>query len=275
MRNLVETYGMMRSVLVKGDGPPLLLLHGFTGSIATWVPFIDAWSQKFRVIAVDIVGHGNTRVSEKESCYSMEAEADALIALLDYFNIDQTHIVGYSMGARLGLYMKVFRPDRVGGLLMESGSPGLSDKEQRLARRKKDEELAGLLRSKGVEPFVDYWESIPLFMTQKIISQEKRLRIREERLGQTADGLANSLLGMGTGVQPPLWEYLKGLKGPVHFVAGQLDSKFVELAKQMVRMTPASFCHIVTHSGHAIHVEQSQVFDRIVNESFYQSITEG
>jgi 2-succinyl-6-hydroxy-2,4-cyclohexadiene-1-carboxylate synthase len=275
MRTLIETNGIIRSVQMSGSGPPLLLLHGFTGTMNTWVPFIEKWSKRYRIISVDIVGHGNTQAPNHPRFFSMEAEAKALIALLDHLKIERTHVLGYSMGARLALYMKVNAPDRVDGLIMESGSPGLEDEQERLTRCARDNELAEKIEKQGIESFVDFLESNPLFVTQKSLNNKQQSQIREERLSQSAEGLANSLRGMGTGRQPSLWQDLSSISGPIHFIAGQWDSKFVDIAKKMAHTAKNAHFHLVTHSGHAIHVEQSEVFDRIVYEGFYQTISEG
>ncbi len=274
MRTLIETNGIIRSVQISGEGPPLLLLHGFTGTMHTWVPFIAKWSKRYKIISVDLVGHGQTQAPNDLKYYSMEAEAKALLTLLDHFNISKAHVLGYSMGARLALYLKIHAPERIEGLIMESGSPGLPEEHERQSRCVQDIKLAEKIETNGIEAFVDFWESIPLFITQRTLNSRVKSQIRKERLSQSAEGLANSLRGMGTGQQPSLWENLKELTGPVHFIAGQLDSKFVDIAKRMTqRAAPAHF-HMVTHSGHAIHVEQSKVFDRIVYEGFYQTIAE-
>ena len=57
--------------------------------------------------------------------------------------------------------------------------------------------------------FIDFWENIPLFASQKELSEEKQLAVRKERLGQSEIGLANSLRGIGTGSQPSYWEQLR------------------------------------------------------------------
>ncbi|WKB35098.1 thiamine pyrophosphate-dependent enzyme [Terrilactibacillus sp. S3-3] len=63
----ISTLNVVHSVQILGDGPSLLLLHGFTGSKSTWQPFIQKWSQRYRTIAVDIVGHGETAAPDDTS----------------------------------------------------------------------------------------------------------------------------------------------------------------------------------------------------------------
>src|SRR5699024_2027420 len=76
-------HGVRYHVEVDGDGPALLLLHGFTGSAAVWEPFVNAWSRWFRVIRVDIIGHGRTDAPKDPSRYQMKLVAADLEALLE------------------------------------------------------------------------------------------------------------------------------------------------------------------------------------------------
>lgn len=274
MVKIIDTLGTSRAVCVVGAGPPLLLLHGFTGSMATWYPFISKWARRYQVIAVDIVGHGQTKSPNDVDYYTMEHEAAALIECLNVINVKKANILGYSMGGRLALYMKVKYPDRVGQLLLESSSPGLLLEKERHDRQISDNDLADQIVSKGVTAFINQWEKLPLFATQKSLPIETKRLIRKERLSQTSEGLANSLRGMGTGIQPSLWDALKGTVDSADIIVGNLDHKFVEIGKLMIREIPQAKLNVITHAGHAIHVEQPGIFDRMVYDGFYQTILE-
>ena len=250
----------------RGDGIPLLLLHGFTGSSRTWDPFLPFWNGRFRTIAVDIVGHGKTDAPGDPSLYTMERTVDDLAAILDRLEVDKAAVLGYSMGGRLALSFAVLRPERVRGLVLESTSPGLKTEEERKARRKQDEELAERIEKNGIEWFVNYWENIPLFRTVKRLPADVQQKIREDRLRQRPEGLANSLRGMGTGAQPSWWDRLETIPAPVLVMAGELDEKFVGIAREMVpRLARATFV-AVKDAGHAIHAEQAETFRSVVQD---------
>ncbi|MBM7643906.1 2-succinyl-6-hydroxy-2,4-cyclohexadiene-1-carboxylate synthase [Scopulibacillus daqui] len=268
----IETLGVKHAVRVTGDGEPLLLLHGFTGSMGTWEPFVEKWSKSFKVIAIDIVGHGQTIAPDDVSCYKMEHEAASIMALLDQLNIKKTHLLGYSMGGRLALFIKIYYPEQTGRLLLESSSPGLGTERDRAGRKQRDDELADRIEADGVENFINEWEKIPLFKTQETLPESVRKKIRQERLNQTAKGLANSLRGMGTGVQPPLWNDIRTISSRVSLVVGSLDKKFVDIGQAMAQRMPNAAFHIVPDAGHAIHVEQPQIFDKIVMDDFKSTL---
>ncbi|MBO1914528.1 alpha/beta fold hydrolase, partial [Microvirga sp. 3-52] len=106
--------------------------------------------------------------------------------------------VGYSMGGRIALSYTINHPKRVASLILESSTPGLETERERIERMNKDKILAQKICSEGILSFVEFWEGIPLFDTQKKLSTEQQQKIRTERLSQNAVGLANSLLGIGT-----------------------------------------------------------------------------
>ncbi|WP_085521899.1 2-succinyl-6-hydroxy-2,4-cyclohexadiene-1-carboxylate synthase [Tuberibacillus sp. Marseille-P3662] len=269
---IIKAMDIHFDVQVHGEGEPLLLLHGFTGSKETWEPFIEQWQSTYQIIAVDLPGHGATITPHDVAYYSMEHTAAALVALMAKLELDAVSILGYSMGGRLALYMALHHPHIIKGLLLESSSPGLKTDEERIERRQRDHTLADWLLDVGIETFVDYWESIPLFHTQRYLDQKQQQDLRETRLQQHPQGLAHSLKGMGTGEQPSLWEPLSHLEIPVYLVVGAWDEKFVDISKAMAQQLSSSILNVVQGAGHAVHVEKSMTFDKIVSEDFYHVI---
>jgi len=238
-----------------GEGPALLLLHGFTGSAGTWRPHLPALARWRRCVAPDLLGHGRSEAPADPARYRLEAAVADLAALLDRLGIEQVDVLGYSMGGRLALALATEHPGRVGALILESSSPGIDDPERRARRRAEDEALAALLEREGIGPFVDRWESLPLFASQARLPPGVRAALREQRLAQRPQGLAGSLRGMGQGVQPPLWDRLGRLQLPVLLVAGELDPGYVELARAMAARLPDAELRVVAGAGHAVHLE--------------------
>jgi 2-succinyl-6-hydroxy-2,4-cyclohexadiene-1-carboxylate synthase len=243
----------------------LLLLHGFTGSSSNWADLMPRFSQQFSVIAVDILGHGRSASPPDSERYTMPHVAADLIALLDAWQIEQTALLGYSMGGRLALYLACNYPDRFSHLILESSSPGLASEEDRAKRRQSDEALADLIEANGIEAFVARWEALPLWASQEQLGEEVRQRLRQQRLQNYPVGLANSLRSMGTGAQPSLWEQLPALRLPILLIAGELDSKFVAINRQMVAQLGYGRLHIIPQAGHTTHLERPSMFQTAVN----------
>lgn len=250
--------GLRYALSVEGEGDPLLLLHGFTGGGANWHEFRTLLLPQFTTITLDLLGHGATESPSEPERYRMERCAEDIAAILDQLGFDGVHLMGYSMGGRLALYVALTMPGRFRSLILESASPGLRTIEERDARKTSDEALAEQIEREGIEAFVNRWEALPLFDSQHRLNEAAREKLREGRLKNNPVGLANSLRGMGTGVQPPLWERLLDLNLPTLLIAGQLDAKFIEIAQQMFAVLPNAQLKIIPEAGHTVHLEQLQ-----------------
>jgi 2-succinyl-6-hydroxy-2,4-cyclohexadiene-1-carboxylate synthase len=244
----------------SGAGRPLLLLHGFTGSAATWAPFLERLGPQFRTLAPDLIGHGRSDSPPDGERYAIERCVGDLLAILDMLEVERADVLGYSMGGRVALHLACAARGRVGALVLESSSPGIADAAERAARVAADEALAESIERDGLAAFVERWERLPLFASQSSLPHEARARLRAQRLRNDPRGLANSLRGMGAGSQEPLWEQLPALNIPTLLIAGELDAKYCALAGQMQALLPNARSAIVPGAGHAVHLEQPQLF---------------
>lgn len=262
--------GLAYHYVEAGHGPAVLLLHGFTGSSENWQPLQAALADGYRVIALDLPGHGQSEAPSNPARYRMAAVAADVGALLDHLQSGPAHLLGYSMGGRLALYLALTEPHRWRSLILESASPGLAAAAARAERRARDEALAAWIEAEGIEAFVDRWEALPLFASQRRLPDRVRRQHRAGRLRNRPEGLANSLRGMGTGVQPSLWAQLAKLSLPALLIAGALDEKFVGIARQMTGLLAARPPHprleIVPEAGHTVHLERPAEYASLVRQ---------
>ena len=270
MNEFVSVRGL--SVYVEMEGNPQLptavFLHGFTGTSATWKEVRHELQGNYRTVAIDLTGHGKTTVPDKPERYAMEEQIKDLEALFEQLKLDSFYLIGYSMGGRISLAYTVHYPKRVKALILESSSPGLLEEKARLERKEADKVLANKIMNEGIPSFVDKWENIPLFESQKSLPAAKRHAIREERMQQSETGLANSLLGIGTGSQKSYWEALHSIQNPVFLITGELDAKFVAIAREMNEAEPTWQHIVVSGAGHAIHVENPRLFATMIMKYF-------
>ncbi|WP_174734909.1 2-succinyl-6-hydroxy-2,4-cyclohexadiene-1-carboxylate synthase [Mesobacillus harenae] len=258
--------GVKHHVELCQDGFPLLCLHGFTGSASTWKPFCEKWGKHSMLLMPDIIGHGHTDSPDDVSYYGIDQSADCLNQILEMSGIEKADVLGYSMGGRLAITFAVKYPEKVRKLVLESTTPGIRSLEERKSRRRQDETLAFKIMEQGIENFIDYWEQIPLFSSQRNLPEKMRESIRELRLKNNATGLANSLRGMGTGTQPSWWEELRHFNFETLLITGLLDQKFSKIAKEMKKNVPKCQHIQIPGCGHAIHVEEPEKFGTIVSE---------
>ncbi|AZB44103.1 2-succinyl-6-hydroxy-2,4-cyclohexadiene-1-carboxylate synthase [Bacillus sp. FJAT-42376] len=256
--------GVSYHIDIHGEGAPLLLLHGFTGSLNDWDEMLPLL-QGYTLIRIDLIGHGKTEAPENDARYTMQEVCKDLARLLDELELPKISLAGYSMGGRTALCFAAAYPERVERLILESASPGLKTAKEREARRESDVLLAERILSEGVASFIGHWEKQPLFASQEKLSEEKKAFIRAQRLANRPEGLSNSLKGMGTGSQPNLWDELGKSELQVLIMAGELDSKFCKIGKDMNERFKYSQYIEVKEAGHAIHVEQPRLFGTIVN----------
>lgn len=247
---------------VAGSGPPLVLLHGFTGSAGTWDGLTAALAADYTVIAPDLIGHGRSDAPEDVERYRMPRAAADLVALVRGLGHERAAWLGYSLGGRAALQLAVHHPDAVEALILEGASPGIADDEERAARVRGDEAMAERIERDGVEAFVDTWERVPLFASQLALPPDTRAAIRATRTANTAAGLANSLRGMGAGAQDPLQDRVAAIGIPTLLIAGALDTKYVEIARDMARTMPDATMHAIEGAGHAAHLERPEAFQR-------------
>lgn len=263
---VIKLTGADYNVVTAGAGAPLMLLHGFTGCAQSWDRLWAALLREYTTITPDLLGHGRTDAPHDPARYRMERCVEDLVAILDALDVERTHLLGYSMGGRVALAAAVAHPERIASLILESASPGLAEAAERQARIASDNALADLAERDGIEAFVARWERTALFATQDRLPTEVRARLRAHRLANKPAGLANSLRGLGTGVQPPLWERLGELRLPCLVMAGELDAKFVSIAQKMADAIAGARIALVAGAGHTIHLEQPDAFTRLVME---------
>jgi 2-succinyl-6-hydroxy-2,4-cyclohexadiene-1-carboxylate synthase len=268
---LIAVRGVTYGVTLHGESrtrrQTLVLLHGFTGSATIWTDLLPRLEAPGRqLIALDLLGHGRSDAPRDPARYNIEHCQEDILAILKSLDISvgEAVLLGYSMGGRIALYAAFSGYLRA--LILESASPGLADPVARQQRWQSDNALAARIEREGIQSFIDEWEKLPLFASQSRLPSETRRALREQRLRNREDGLANSLRGVGTGVQSALHERLGELHLPVLLLAGELDSKFRAIACQMAESLPEARLRIIPAAGHTVHVEQPALFAEAVNE---------
>jgi 2-succinyl-6-hydroxy-2,4-cyclohexadiene-1-carboxylate synthase len=263
----VEVDGLDFWVDRYGQGPPVVLLHGFTGSRSSWYSLTRAIEAEFTTYSVDLIGHGRTASPASVERYRMDRAVDDLVALLRALGHERAVWLGYSLGGRTALQVAVRHPEAVSALILEGASPGLATKAERRERVEADERLAQMIEEDGLEAFVEHWGSIPLWASQQTnLSPSSREALRQQRLAQRAVGMANSLRGMGTGSQTWVGDRLGEIRVPVLLTAGSLDVKYCAIADEMARAIPEATLRWIDGAGHAAHLERPEAFAEVVLE---------
>jgi 2-succinyl-6-hydroxy-2,4-cyclohexadiene-1-carboxylate synthase len=225
---------------------PLLLLHGFTQTGRGWDEVARHLAgERYRPLAPDLRGHGSAgprRPIDFDSCVADVARLGG----------ERFALAGYSMGGRLALHVALAHPERVTRLVLVSATAGIEDPDERARRRAADERLAAWMEGRLMTEVADRWGAQALFAHQ---SPEIASASRADRLSNEPEHLAAALRGVGTGVMEPLWDRLAELELEAVVLAGELDAKFVALARRLAGGLPHGVLTIVPGAGHALPLE--------------------
>jgi 2-succinyl-6-hydroxy-2,4-cyclohexadiene-1-carboxylate synthase len=259
----VEVDGVQYAVAISGTGPGLLLLHGFTGSGASWRPHLAAMRDQHTTIRVDLLGHGLSDAPADTARHALERQAADLAQLIRRLKIGRVDVVGYSFGARMALALALLEPALVRRLVLESASAGIADPTEREARRRADNALADDIERDGIPAFVERWESLPLFASHAALPEATSRRLHDQRLRNSATGLAGSLRGAGQGTMTPLHDRLRAIRVPALVVVGADDPARAR-AEFVAEHIPGAVLATVPCSGHTPHLESPARFRAIV-----------
>ena len=110
---------------IDGDGPPLVLQHGFTQKVKSWemAGYVDALKPHYRLIRVDARGHGDSDKPHDPTAYTLYRHVNDVVAVLDVLNLRTAHFWGYSMGGWIGFGMAKYAPRRVDALMIGGAQP--------------------------------------------------------------------------------------------------------------------------------------------------------
>jgi len=263
---------------------PLVMIHGFAGSPASWDEVVALLPAAGTVIRPVLLGHDPAMTppppSVRPASPSAQADRDPAVAGVDrgvppegdrdsfVTEVDRlaalvterassgVHLVGYSLGARLALGMLVRHPVLACSATLIGVNPGLADDSQRLARRDSDEGWARQLEDEGLEGFLAAWQTQPLFAGQRRLSAAAQGRQDAIRARLDPRGLAVAMRRLSLGAMPDWWPELSGITVPVTLVAGAADEKFLAMAARAAAELPHGRFHVVAGAGHNVVLER-------------------
>jgi 2-hydroxymuconate-semialdehyde hydrolase/2-hydroxy-6-oxo-octa-2,4-dienoate hydrolase len=264
----IDAGGITTHYLEAGTGDPVLLLHGSGPGVsgtANWQKNIGPLSERFRVLAPDSVGFGDTARPD-DVVYSLRTWTDHVWAFLDAHGIGSTSIVGNSLGGRIALQMATDRPDRIAKMVL-MGSPGvgmtLTDGLAALrAYRPSPEAMRDLLRN--------YFAVNPSLISDELV------RIRYE--ASIANGAFEAYTAMFNdprhkGSELGITEdEVRAITTPTLLVHGRED-KVVPLTVSvtMLGLLPNADLHVFSACGHWTQIERADEFSALVTDYLERS----
>jgi pimeloyl-ACP methyl ester carboxylesterase len=108
-----------------GDGPPLVLQHGFSDSLGGWFEYgyVASLRENYQLILIDSRGHGQSDKPVDADSYTLETRVADVISVLDVLNVNQAHFFGYSLGGWIGFGLAKHAPERLRSIILGGVQP--------------------------------------------------------------------------------------------------------------------------------------------------------
>jgi pimeloyl-ACP methyl ester carboxylesterase len=242
----------------QGKGPAVVLLHGFLENLNMWDDFVVELKSRFRVVCIDLLGHGLT--PSFGYIHTMEDMGHAVKAVLDHLRLRKYALIGHSMGGYVGLAFAEFYPDNL-RLLSLFYSTAAADSEEQKANRLRAIEAV----KHNEKTFVR--TTIPSLFRPKSrkLYKNKIDWVKEEALKMTPQGIIAALEGMRERQEREALLHFGPY--PIMVVSGKHDPRIpLEKMKDQMAAPNVKF-KLVTENGHMGHIE-----DRDACLVFFQEV---
>lgn len=256
MQSLINNFEMAYEV--RGEGPPLLLIHGFPLNKDMWQPQIADLQEVATVIAPDLRGHGASEAVPGE--YAMDLLAQDCHALLESLEIAEPAVVcGLSMGGYIALAYYRRYPERVAGLVLAATRAGPDSPEAKANRDK----MAARAGEAGAGAIAE--DMLPKMLAPETYTDNPELvaRVRQIMEATSVPGIQGALMGMKA--RPDSTPLLSEIAVPALILHGADDQLIlVAEAHAMQAAIPNSSLEILPGAGHLLNLEQPEFFTQAV-----------
>ncbi|HMS85260.1 MAG TPA: alpha/beta fold hydrolase [Nitrospira sp.] len=241
----------------QGIGFPIVFLHAFPLNRSMWTEQENALSSQFRVMTIDLRGHGESDAPLWH--YTLDQAADDVRGLLDHLSIKQAVFVGLSMGGYIlfAFYRKY--AERVKGMILADTKAQADTEDGKRARF----EMAQIAYKQGPSAIADIM--IPKLLSPGTIQTRPALvqRVRTMIEGNQVSGIAGDLMAMAE--RPDSIPHLQQIRCPTQVIVGELDVPTPPAdARLMAERIPNARLAVIPGAGHLSNLEQPELFNQIV-----------
>jgi pimeloyl-ACP methyl ester carboxylesterase len=231
-----------------GQGPAILLSHGYSATCRMWDGQIAALKDRFRVIVWDMRGHGQSGYPTDAAEYSEHATVADMAAILHACGEGRAVIGGLSLGGYMSLAFHAVHPQMTRALMIFDTGPGFRNTEAREAWNQRARQRADDLDARGFAA----------------LGSSDEVRMSQHR---DASGLAGAARGMLTQRDDSVFRSLETIAVPSIVLVGSEDKNFLAATDYMARKIPGATKVVIEGAGHAANLHQPAAFNRAV-ESF-------
>lgn len=237
-----------------GTGPPIVLIHGYPFNRSLWTEQTESLNSKYRVVAPDLRGFGESDSSEGTA--TMARMAEDVAALMDALAIEQAVIGGLSMGGYVALAFARMFPARVKALVLADTRAQADSEEGKQTRHQQAEKAL----SEGMAGIAD--AMLPKLLTPDTVSKRPELvkRVRDMMLKTKPGGAAAALLGMAE--RDDQTEFISSIRVPALILVGREDAITpVADSEKMQSRIEGSRLVVIENAGHVSNLEQTEQFN--------------
>lgn len=251
----VNNNGIKIHYEVEGQGPPLMLQHGFGGRIKRWrfAGYTQELAKDYKLILVDARGCGQSDKPHDAKAYELRLMVGDLVAILDDLKIEKASYFGYSMGGRIGFRIPIYAPERFNALVLGGATYPLTSDED-----KNDDILVGI--KAGLEialqgPPEKVMETYVAYQEQRNGPQPPAMRALQ--LKNDPRALMAAIKAHTEGASPKPEAVLPNIKLPCLVIVGEADPRFSSAKDSARRMPNARFVSLpgLNHGEGLTHIE--------------------
>jgi len=246
--------GVELAVEIQGEGPDLVCVHGFGGAKEDFADHVDALAARWRVVMIDLRGHGDSDGPSDPAAYSLDCLARDVETVADAVGAARFRLLGHSMGGMVARRVALDRPDRVEALVLMSTAAG---------------------PPKGLDPdLVDFGAALALDdwseLTRMLDAVAPLRTAAYQRVIDEREGFAEFIAWKWSRVAPPMWaalapqiarepvdlDRLRELTCPTLVIVGDLDVAFYDGSLAIAEVVPGSRLAVIGDAGHHPQFEQ-------------------
>ena len=232
---------------VHGNGPAILLSHGYSATCRMWDGQIAAFKDRYKVIVWDMRGHGQSDYPTDPAAYSEALTVGDMAAILDACGESAAIIGGLSLGGYMTLAFHLRHPERCRALMLFDTGPGFKKSEAREAWNLRAHARGDDLDARGLAA----------------LGTSDEVRMSQHR---SASGLAGAARGMLAQENDDVIQSLEKIAVPALVLVGANDTNFLAATDYMAKKISGARKAVIPDSGHAANLHQPAAFNRAMEE---------
>lgn len=250
-----------------GKGFPIVFVHEFAHDLHSWEAQLRYFSRRYRCIAFNARGYPPSDVPASPSQYSQAIAADDIAGVMRDLGIRKAHIIGCSMGGYATLHFGLRYAPMARSLTVIGAGYG-SDPDKRAQFLRDTEVMARRFETLGTPEAIKVYQIGPARVQLQNKDPRAFREFCEAFAAHSALGSANTLRGVQAR-RPTIYSLERGLarmKVPTHILSGDEDNNCLEPGLFIKRVCPAARLTVVPATGHAVNIEEPDLFNRLTDE---------